>query len=183
MPFQLMTVIRFAALTLTCLLAGSNGSQAQTPGLADGFSVSYKSPAAPPLYLAALDGTQYQLYTMKGRVVVVNFWATWCPPCIEELPTMEKLWNDTRGIGLDVLAVNVGEPAERIQAFLDWFTHQLTFPILLDAQGEAFQAWGVRGLPKTFVINKRGQIIYEAEGGRDMNSLHIRERLQALIDE
>ncbi len=178
-----MIIIRIAALTLASLLAGFTCSQAQTPGLGDGFSVSYKSPAAPPLNLSALDGRQFMLSTMKNRVVVVNFWATWCPPCIEELPTMQKLWDDTRAIGLDVLAVNVGEPADRIQAFLDGFRPELTFPILLDSQGEAFQGWGVRGLPKTFVINKRGQVIYEAEGGRDMNSAHIRERLQALIDE
>lgn len=60
---------------------------------------------------------------------------------------------------------------------------KLEFPILPDADGEAFQAWGVRGLPKTFVVNKRGHIIYEAEGGRDMNSEHIRAKLQTLIDE
>ena len=178
-----MIAIRSVALILASLVAGFTCTQAQTPGLGDGFSVSYKSPAAPPLDLSALDGKQYTLSTMTNRVVVVNFWATWCPPCIEELPTMQKLWDDTRGIELEVLAVNVGEPGDRIAAFLDGFTPTLTFPILLDSQGEAFQAWGVRGLPKTFVINKRGQVIYEAEGGRDMNSEHIRERLQALIDE
>jgi len=79
--------------------------------------------------------------------------------------------------------VNLGEPPDRIRAFLEEFEPTLAFPILLDVEGEAFQAWGVRGLPKTFVISKRGQIVYEAEGGRDMNSEHIRERLQELMDE
>lgn len=60
---------------------------------------------------------------------------------------------------------------------------KLRFPILLDADGEAFQAWNVRGLPKTFVVDKQGRLVYEAEGGRDMNSDHIRKLLQELIDE
>ena len=96
---------------------------------------------------------------------------------------MQKLWEETRDQGLDVLAVNVGEPADRIQQFLNEFEPELAFPILLDPDGEAFQAWGVRGLPKTYIVNKRGQVIYEAEGGRNMNSEHIRERLRALINE
>ena len=149
MPFQLMPVSRWAALTLTCLLAGSNGSQAQTPGLADGFSVSYKSPAAPPLDLVALDGTRYQLSAMKGRVVVINFWATWCPPCSEELPTREKLWNNNRSVGLEVLAVNLGDPSERLQALLKGLTPELMFRMLIAAQGESCHAWGVRAEPWT----------------------------------
>ena len=96
---------------------------------------------------------------------------------------MQKLWEEMRDQALDVRAVNVGEPAERTQQFLHEFAPELTIPILLDPDDEAFQAWGVRGLPKTYVVNKRGQVIYEAEGGRDMNSEHIRERLRALIIE
>ncbi len=178
-----MIPIRAAALLLACLVAAMTCVQAANPGLHGGFSVAYKSPAAPHLRLKSVDGREFDLSTLKGRVVVVNFWATWCPPCIEEMPTIQNLWDDTHGNGLDVLAVNVGEPVDVIQAFLDDFEPKLTFPILLDSHGEAFQTWKVRGLPKSFVVNKRGQIIYEAEGGRDMNSEHIRGRLQALMDE
>ena len=88
--------------------------------------------------------------------MVVNFWATWCPPCIEELPSIQRLWEDTRGAGLEVLAVNVGEPTERIDAFLRRFEPRLDFPVLLDPDGKAFQVWGIRGLPKTFVVDKQG---------------------------
>ncbi|NCF83206.1 MAG: redoxin domain-containing protein [Proteobacteria bacterium] len=178
-----MNAIRIATLALALLLAGLTCLPAATQGPGDGFSVTYKSPAAPQLRLKSLDGGEYDLSTVKGRVVVVSFWATWCPPCIEELPTMQKLWEETRDQGLDVLAVNVGEPADRIRQFLHEFEPELTFPILRDPDGEAFQAWGVLGLPKTYVVNKRGQVIYEAEGGRNMNSEHIRERLRALINE
>lgn len=172
-----------ASLTIAALLLGAGGLEASSHGLGDGLTVTYKSPAAHPLSLESLDGGVYDLVAMKGRVVVINFWATWCPPCIEELPSMQKLWDETRAGGLEILAVNLGELPDRIRAFLEEFEPTLAFPILLDVEGEAFQAWGVRGLPKTFVINKRGQIVYEAEGGRDMNSEHIRERLQELMDE
>jgi peroxiredoxin len=178
-----MNAVRISTLALALLLAGLTCLPAATHGPGDGFSVTNESPAAPELRLKSLDGGEYDLSTVKGRVVVVNFWATWCPPCIEELPTMQKLWEKTRDQGLDVLAVNVGEPADRIQQFLHEFEPELTFPILLDPDGEAFQAWDVRGLPKTYVVDKRGQVIYEAEGGRNMNSEHIREQLRALINE
>lgn len=177
-----MKTIR-AALTIAALLFGAGSIEATNHGLGDGLTVTYKSPAAHPLSLDSLDGGSYDLAAMKGRVVVVNFWATWCPPCIEELPSMQKLWDQAHAGGLEILAVNLGEPPDRIRAFLDAFEPTLAFPILLDLEGEAFQAWGVRGLPKTFVVNKRGQIVYEAEGGRDMNSAHIRERLQELMNE
>lgn len=178
-----MSAIRIAALTLALVLAGPGSSEASSHGLGNGLTVTYKSPPAHRLILESLDGDTYDLAAMKGRVVVINFWATWCPPCIEELPSMQKLWDQAHAGGLDILAVNLGEPPDRIRAFLQSFEPKLTFPILLDRDGEAFEAWGVRGLPKTFVVNKRGQIIYEAEGGRDMNSEHIRERLQELMAE
>ena len=178
-----MIATRIAALLLGCLLAGMASVQAVNHQLRGGFSVNHKSPAAPQLRLKDVDGRQYDLSAMQGRVVVINFWATWCPPCIEEMPTIQNLWADTHTSGLEVLAVNVGEPAGAIRAFLADFEPKLEFPVLLDPKGEAFQTWRVRGLPKTFVVDKRGNIIYEAEGGRDMNSEHIRGRLQVLIDE
>ncbi len=170
-----------AALAIAAFLIGPGGVAASNLG--DGLTVTYKSPPAHSLSLASLDGDRYDLAAMKGRVVVINFWATWCPPCIEELPSMQKLWEKTHAGGLEVLAVNLGEPPDRIREFLETFETTLEFPILLDLEGEAFQTWGVRGLPKTFVVNKRGQIVYEAEGGRDMNSEHIRGRLEKLLDE
>lgn len=178
-----MSSLRAAALTLAALLAGPTCLQASTHGLGDGLTVTYKSPAAPRLRLEALNGDVVDLATMAGRVVVVNFWATWCPPCIEELPSMQRLWDQTHADGLDILAVNVGEPPDAIRAFLREFEPTLAFPILLDREGEAFRDWRIRGLPKTFVVNKRGRIIYEAEGGRDMSSEHIRERLRELMEE
>lgn len=142
-----MITMRSLTLSLSVMLAGL-ACQAATLALGDGFSVSYESPPAPELRLKSLDGPEYDLSTMRGRVVVVNFRATWCPPCIEELPTMQRLSQATRTNALDVAPVNVGENAGRIRAFLEGFQPKPTFTILLDSDGEAYQTWGVRGLPK-----------------------------------
>ena len=178
-----MSSLRIALLTIAVLLAAPDALHASTHSLGHGLTVTYRSPPAPRLHLESLADDRIDLTRMADRVVVVNFWATWCPPCIEELPSMQRLWERTHADGLEVLAVNVGEPADRIRAFLADFEPTLAFPILLDPEGEAFRDWRVRGLPKTFIVNKRGRIIYEAEGGRDMDSEHIRERLRTLMEE
>ena len=149
--------------------------------LSDGLSVSYKSPLAPPLILQGLDGKTYDVGQYMGRVVVVNFWASWCAPCVAEMPAIQRMWEKLRPEGVEVLAVNAGESGRRIAAFLARFETRLTFPILLEPKGEAYETWGVRGLPRTFVVAKDGRIIYEAEGGRDLDSEHIRGLLRGLL--
>jgi thiol-disulfide isomerase/thioredoxin len=178
-----MTVICAVTLSLVVLLVASSFSvPAVAQPLADGLGVAYKSPPAPPLALEGLDGESYDLADYRERVVVINFWATWCPPCIAEMPAIQSMWEKLNPAGLEVLAVNAGESSSDITAFLSRFEPRLTFPILLDPSGMAFEGWRVRGLPKTYVVGKQGRIIYEAEGGRGMDSEHIRGLLQGLID-
>lgn len=159
------------------------GSATTHAELRDGLGVAYGSPPAPALELKGIDGKHYDLKDFHGRVVVVNYWATWCLPCIEEMPAIQRMWDKLSPAGLEVLAVNAGEREETIQKFLDTFNPALRFPILIDKTSEAFEAWGVRGLPVTFVVGKGGRIIYSAEGGRKMDSDHILERLRRLIEE
>ena len=135
-----MSPMRSLASSLALTLAGLT-CQAATPALGGGFSASYRSPPAPELRLKSLDGSRYDLATMKGRVVVVNFWAGWCPPCIEEFPSMQKLWQSTRASPLDVAAVNVGEDVGGVRKFLAEFAPKLKLIVVLDSSGEAFEAW------------------------------------------
>ncbi len=172
------TLLLVLLLTAWGVLAGPAVAQP----LRDGLSVTYKSPPAPQLVLEGLDGKIYDLVDYRGRIVVVNFWATWCPPCIEEMPTLQRMWEKLSPSGLELLAVNVGEARENITTFLSRFEPRLTFPILRDTTGETFASWRVRGLPTTYVIDKQGRIIYEAQGGRNMDSEHIQGLLKALID-
>ena len=172
--FALSAVVAWLALGTSTLLAQE---------LRDGLSPAYKTPPAPPLELRDLNGDLVRLTDYRGHVVVVNFWATWCPPCIAEMPAIQRMYEQTRARGHEVLAVNLGEEIDRIRAFLAEFEPTLEFPMLLDSQGAAFESWRVQGLPTTYVVTKDGLIKYSATGGRQMDSEHIRGLLQALIDE
>ena len=169
-------VVLLAAAFVIAVTAPAHG---QT--LRDGLSVAYGNPPAPPLVLSDLHGREHRLSELRDRVVVINFWATWCPPCIAEMPAIQRMYDALRREGLDVLAVNAGESAEEIRRFLEDFDPPLTFPVLLDRDGETFARWRVRGLPQTFVIDASGNLAYSAEGARQLDSAHIMERLRELI--
>ena len=156
---------------------------AQTVTLLEGLTWRSDKPPAPPLELMSLDGRRYRLADLLGKVVVINFWATWCPPCVAELPSMQKAWDMLHGERFEILAVNVGEDEPSIREFIAQFTPRLEFPILLDLNNDTTESWKVRGLPTTYILDKQGRIIYQAMGGRDMGSEHILSRLEKLMNE
>jgi thiol-disulfide isomerase/thioredoxin len=110
----------------------------------------------PPLAVTDLDGRPHALTDYRGKVVLVNFWATWCAPCREELPSLERLRDALRGRPFEVLAVNVNEGESRVRRFLAEVP--LRLPVLLDRDGDAQRAWRVRGLPATFLLDAEGSI-------------------------
>lgn len=110
----------------------------------------------PPLALKDLDGRLHELAGYRGKVVVVNFWATWCTPCRDELPSLERPRNALRGRPFEVFAVNVNEGESRVKRFLAEVP--LRLPVLLDRNGDAQRAWRVRGLPATFLLDPDGSI-------------------------
>ncbi|MFT5114809.1 MAG: thiol-disulfide isomerase/thioredoxin [Parasphingorhabdus sp.] len=156
---------------------------AQTAASSLGESLNYISgtPLANTIELPTLDDTIYSLSDYRGKVVVVNFWATWCPPCVEEFPSMQGLWDRLDQSDFEILAINVGEDNDDIRRFLTRFDPTIEFPILLDRSMNTLQNWGVFGLPTTFIINNQGQLVFRATGGRDMNSDHIRKKITELI--
>jgi thiol-disulfide isomerase/thioredoxin len=113
-------------------------------------------------------GKPLSLSELRGKVVFVNFWATWCLPCIEEMPAMEKLHQELQKDGLVIFAVNFQEGPERVKEF--FAKHNLTFTAVLDHDGkvaERYQAWA---LPVSVIINKRGEIVARAMGSKDWHS-------------
>lgn len=110
--------------------------------------------ATPPLALTDLDGAAWTLSALKGRPVIVNFWATWCEPCRAEMPSLELLATRHERAGLVVVAVNYRESLPTIRHFLDVLPFSL--PILLDADGEAASAWTPRVFPTTVLIDRAG---------------------------
>ena len=137
--------------------------------------------ATPPLRLPRLDGGVTALEEHRDKLVIVNFWATWCQPCLVEMPTLEALWRQYRERGLIVLAVSVDRDAPR--PVLDPYVSRLglTFPVLLDADLKASQAWRVTGLPATFIVRPGGHAIGMAFGAREWNSAEMRNLLEPML--
>jgi thiol-disulfide isomerase/thioredoxin len=139
------------------------------------------SPMPPALALPGLDGQAHDLLALRGKVVLVNFWASWCPPCVHEMPSMQQLWQDLRGQGLEILAVNLGENEPAIRDFV--VRHRLGFPIVLDPAREAAKAWRIYAYPTSFLIDRQGRVRLAVAGGVDWNEPGVRASIRALLDE
>lgn len=134
------------------------------------FSPVSGNSVAPKLKLLDMDGKPVDLEQLKGKVVLVNFWATWCPPCRREMPSLQRLWKKLGASKLQIVAVNVGEDADTVLGFMGTLDESPTFPIVFDKDSATLRAWPVRGLPTTFLIDKKGRIAYRAIGGRHFDS-------------
>jgi thiol-disulfide isomerase/thioredoxin len=116
---------------------------------------------APAFTLPQLDGEPVSLASLRGRVVVLEFWATWCGPCRQSIPSLEAVYRRHRDRGLTVLLVNVGETPELAR---QWLGGRVTAPILLDRDGQAQAAYGVESIPRLFVIDRQGRAVYAHAG-------------------
>jgi peroxiredoxin len=134
---------------------------------------------ATDLTLPTLDGTPVSLQSHRGKVVFLNFWATWCIPCREEMPAMEQLHQTFRSQGLTILAVNLKESPEQIKAFMD--KYHLSFTALLDHDGSVFRDYAVTGLPTTYLISREGALLARGVGGRDWTKAEGKDLIRALL--
>jgi len=135
---------------------------------------------APDFVLPDLDGRAVHLSGLRGRVVVVNLWTTWCPPCREEMPSMQRLYETLAGPDFELLAVSEDEGGAEVVAP---FVRELgvTFPVLVDPQHQVGERYGVWGYPETFVIDRAGRIAERVIGPRDWASPEQVAALRALI--
>jgi thiol-disulfide isomerase/thioredoxin len=117
---------------------------------------------APALTLSDLAGKDITLASFKGKPVVVNFWATWCIPCRNEMPELEKLHRERKSEGLEVLLVNVKESKEVVEKYIS--ENGFTFKVFLDTDGDIYRAFQVFGLPSTFFIDSKGIVRYSYMG-------------------
>ena len=135
--------------------------------------------ATPALALQGLDGKPHRLENYRGKVVLINFWATWCEPCREEIPSIEKLRATLAGRPFEVLAVNLAEPESRIRAFIERMP--MAYPVLLDKDSLAAKAWGARILPATYLVGPDGRIRYYYRGELDWSRESVRELIGGLL--
>ena len=139
----------------------------------------WKGGPAPPLELADLEGKRHRLADYRGKAVLVNFWATWCVPCRDEMPSIERLRASLEGRPFAVLAVNLAEPRSRIQAFLEKVP--VRFTVLLDSDTKTAKAWQAKLLPATYIIGPDGAIRYRHLGELDWSKPEVREAIVGLI--
>ena len=133
---------------------------------------------APDFTLQDIDGNLHRLSEYRGRPVIINFWATWCPPCREEIPSMNRAWHVLREEGIAMLAINVGEDEDTIFVFTA--DYPADFPLLLDQSGDIIGQWPVKGLPTTYVIAPDGSIAYRAIGGREWDDDELLDVIRKL---
>ena len=135
-------------------------------------------PPAPDFRLPDLDGGLHRLSDYRGRVVIVNFWATWCPPCRAEMPSMQRAWEKLEKEGIVMLGIDVGEDEDRVFQFTA--DYPVEFPLLLDRDSAVIGRWPVRGLPTTFVVDPRGRLAYRAIGGREWDDPALLDLVRGL---
>jgi peroxiredoxin len=135
---------------------------------------------APDFSLMSLDGRSVRLRDLRGKLVLLNFWATWCAPCLHEMPSMERLYQTFKPTEFVLLAVSMDRHgAEVAQPYAD--NLKLTFPILLDSASEVARQYGVRGLPTTYLIAPDGVLLGAVVGARDWYRTEAKALLAGLL--
>jgi peroxiredoxin len=180
---------RFLDLLAAMLVFGvvqfavSNDASAHDPSLHGFAMVTFERPfPAPDFAVSDLGGERRTLASYRGQYVLLNFWATWCPPCLAEMPSMEQLQQKLSERRFTVVAASSDEAgASAVRPFIDKLG--VTFPILLDTDKKMARVYGAQDLPLSFLINPQGQVIAAAKGTRDWASAQAIEVVGELISQ
>lgn len=161
------------ALLLALLLAA---------GLAQAGDLKpYAGAPLPDFTLGDMQGATHTLSDYRGKVVMLNFWATYCGPCIKEMPSMQRLSEKMAGKPFTILAVDMAEEAADIEAFLGKHRIKVGFPLLLDPDGEVVEQWMISAVPTTFILDRSGTIRYALYGGLEWDNDEVIATLDSLL--
>ena len=175
-PRVILPVILTLVLLVTACSAGSEPLDGESPTApVEGTQVGN---LAPDFQLQNLDGQTVSLSELRGKPVLINFWATWCGYCIDEMPFIQEIYEEWSDQGLKVLAINKGESSSTVAAFMR--SYSLPFTVLLDTKQDVAQRYNITGIPTTFFIDKDG-IIQEKVIGAFQNKTQIENRLSKII--
>jgi cytochrome c biogenesis protein CcmG, thiol:disulfide interchange protein DsbE len=180
-----MSVAR--ALSVGLLVLSTSGvahaeSDALPPLLKPLDLTAYRAGTVPPSFTGrTLDAREFSLADLRGSVVVLNFWASWCLECRQEMPALDRLHRTLQPRGLTVVGLNARESPAAAQRYAG--TLRLSFPLVLDADGRINTLYGVVGLPTTFVIGRDGRAVALAVGIRDWEGAQARALFEALLAE
>lgn len=153
-------------------------------GAASAKELKPLTPRDPPnaLTLKDLDGKPHSLADYKGRVVLINFWATWCPPCRAEMPSMQRLKEAMKDKPFTILAVDMAESEAEVRQFLkDMKDTKLDFTILMDKDGKALKEWKVFVFPTSYVLDAEGKLRYSLLGSTEWDEFDTLKKIEALL--
>lgn len=161
-----------AALAAAVWLTAVPGSSAAVVG-------PNAQPVAANFSLKDLNGKVRRLSDYRGKLVIVNFWATWCPPCEREIPSMERTYRKFKHRGLVILGIEEGEGWETVEPVAEQM--KITYPVLLDRDESVSRRYKIIGLPTSYLIDPRGRIVDVLVGGRNWTNPGLRARLARLL--
>jgi thiol-disulfide isomerase/thioredoxin len=164
-----------------CAGALAFGLLAAAPASATSLEVKKWSGPTPALRLQDLESKPVDIAALKGRAVIVNFWATWCEPCREEMPALERLRAKLRGRPFELLMVNFGESPGTVTRFLA--RQRLSLPVVLDPEKKVAEEWKVRGLPMTFLVDAEGNIRFWTFGEHDWSEGEPYKLVEGVVEE
>jgi len=177
---KMSRVILLVILTLVLLVtgcsAGSEPPDRESPTApVEGIQVGNQ---APDFQLQNLDGQTVSLGNLQGKPVLINFWATWCSPCVSEMPYIQEIYEEWADKGLVVVAINLGESSSKAEEFMQ--SYNLSFTVLLDTKKDVAQKYSIQYIPTTFFIDKDG-IIQDKMIGAFQNKAQIENRLSKIM--
>jgi len=175
-PRVILPVILTVVLLVTGCSAGSEPPEGKSPTApVEGTQVGNQ---APDFQLQNLDGQTVSLGDLRDKPVLINFWATWCPPCRSEMPYIQEIYEEWSDKGLVVLAINIGESSSKAEGFMQ--SYNLSFTVLLDTKQDVAQKYNIQYIPTTFFIDKDG-IIQDKMIGAFQNKAQIEKSLSKII--
>ena len=160
---KMLKVVSLIILTSMLLVAGCSAP-----------SVARVGEPAPDFRLENLDGQSISLSDFRGKPVLINFWATWCRPCVSEMPYLQQVYEEWSEKGVAVLAINIGENPTEVKGFLQ--AHNLSLPVLLDTKENAARKYNITGIPTSFFIDGGGIIRHKIMGafpGKEAIEMHL----------
>lgn len=167
-------IILLAFYTLGLVHESHANSINSPPGL-----LSLNSQAAPDIHLQDIDGELYQLKNDRGSVIFVHFWASWCGPCRKEMPAIQRMWDILKKEGLKIALINTAENEDTVFSFLATYAPDIR--PLMDRDGQVTEKWQPRGLPATYIVDQKGNLRYQALGGRPWDTKTYLDFLRQLL--
>ncbi len=184
----LIVVLGVASGTVYFTQGGKEGTKEnpaiknENPGADEIKEAPKEGFSAPQFGLYDLSGNLVRLSDFRGRVVLLNFWATWCGPCKREIPSLERLYQTMKDKGFEIVAVNAEKtPGSRVASFAQQY--RMSFPILLNPKRDVGSKYWIRAIPTSFLLDKNGVIRWKIVGGREWTDSYVVSRIEQLLEE